>query len=51
VQLVQRLTVVTSADGEVHASELEQMHRVAGALGIEAFVVDNTLKTAASPLD
>jgi uncharacterized tellurite resistance protein B-like protein len=49
--VVQHLTIVAAADGVVTDSELAVMGDVAGRLGIDAVVVDETLRAAAHPLD
>lgn len=50
-QLVQHLTIVAAADGNVDAAELEAMYRIADRLGVPPAVVDHTLAASARPMD
>lgn len=50
-QLVQHLTIVAAADGQVEPAELAEMHRIAGAFQVSPFVVEQTLSASARPLD
>jgi len=49
--VVQHLTIVAAADGVVTDGELAVMGDVATRLGIDAVVVEETLRAAAHPLD
>jgi Zn-dependent protease with chaperone function len=48
-QLLQHVTVIVAADGHVADHEREAMRELAGRLGVDDAVVDDTLKTAAAP--
>lgn len=48
-QLVQHLTVVAAASGDVDDDTLAAMHEIAGRLDIAATVVDGTLRSASAP--
>jgi uncharacterized tellurite resistance protein B-like protein len=50
-QLVQHLTIIAAADGQVSAAEAAEMHRIASRLGVDAHVVEQTLAGSSSPLD
>jgi uncharacterized tellurite resistance protein B-like protein len=50
-QLVQHLTIVAAADGQVDDAELTEMVRIADRLGVGAVVVHQTLAAAAHPMD
>jgi uncharacterized tellurite resistance protein B-like protein len=50
-QLVQHLTIVAAADGQVTAEELAEMGRIAVKLGVGPSIVEQTLQAAAHPLD
>jgi len=50
-QLVQHLTIVAAADGQVEPAELAEMYRIASALQVNPVVVEQTLAAAARPLD
>ena len=50
-QLVQHLTIVAAADGVVCDAEFAEMRRIAGALGVDPVVIEQTLSAAASPMD
>jgi Zn-dependent protease with chaperone function/uncharacterized tellurite resistance protein B-like protein len=50
-QLVQHVTIIAAADGIVDEPELDEMHRLAAALGVDGRVVEETLAGSASPLD
>jgi uncharacterized tellurite resistance protein B-like protein len=50
-QLVQHLTIVAAADGQVRPEELVEMGRLAGRLGVSPEVVEQTLQAAAHPFD
>lgn len=49
--LVQHLTVVASADGDVDTAEIVEMERVATRLDVDPVIVSQTLRSAALPLD
>jgi uncharacterized tellurite resistance protein B-like protein len=51
VQLVQHLTIVAAADGEVRPEELMEMGRIATRLGVGPSVVEQTLQASAHPFD
>ncbi|WP_394829283.1 M48 family metallopeptidase [Pendulispora albinea] len=51
LQLVQHLTIIAAADGCVDASERDAIARIAGRLGVDERIVDQTLAGAASPMD
>jgi len=51
VQLVQHLTIVAAADGQVKPEELAEMGRIATRLGVGPAVVEQTLAAAARPFD
>jgi len=50
-QLVQHLTIIAGADGNVHDNELMAMREVASALGVNPMVIEQTLAAAAMPMD
>lgn len=50
-QLVQHLTIVAAADGQVDDAELAEMSRIADRLGVGPGVVHQTLAAAAHPMD
>jgi uncharacterized tellurite resistance protein B-like protein len=50
-KLVQHLTIIAAADGEVDDAEVHEMHRIAGLLGVDTQVVEQTLAGAAAPMD
>lgn len=50
-QLVQHLTIVAAADGNVDAAELDAMYAIADRLGVPPVVVDHTLAASARPMD
>jgi len=50
-QLVQHLTVIAAADGEVVDQEYAEMERIADTLGVGRQVIDYTLAGAAAPMD
>ena len=50
-QLVQHLTIVAAADGEVQEEELLLMEDIAARLGVEARVIHQTIHGAMHPLD
>ncbi|MCG5053281.1 MAG: M48 family metallopeptidase [Myxococcales bacterium] len=50
-QLVQHLTVIAGADGQVDDAEYEVMAGVASALDVPQEVIDQTLRAAAAPMD
>jgi tellurite resistance protein len=50
-QLVQHLTIVAAADGVVEPVELEAMYAIAGKLEVPPFIVDETLRASAAPMD
>ncbi len=49
--LVQHLTIIAGADGVVDDSEVKAMIDIAAGLGVDAIVIDETLRAAAQPLD
>jgi tellurite resistance protein len=49
--VIQHLTIVAAADGVVTDGEHEAMGAIAAALGIDAIVIEETLRAAAHPLD
>jgi Zn-dependent protease with chaperone function/tellurite resistance protein len=50
-QLIQHLTIVAAADGQVDDSEFAEMRRIAVALEIDPMVIEQTLSAAAAPMD
>ena len=50
-QLVQHLTIVAAADGQVCEAELYEMQRIAAALDVDPLVIEQTLAAAAAPMD
>ncbi|MBN2197439.1 MAG: M48 family metalloprotease [Polyangiaceae bacterium] len=50
-QLVQHLTIVAAADGQVTTEELSEMGRIAIRLGIGPGIVEQTLAASARPFD
>jgi uncharacterized tellurite resistance protein B-like protein len=50
-RLVQHLTIIAAADGQVQDGEAAEMYRIAAALGVPAQVVAQTISGAASPMD
>ena len=50
-QLVQHLTIIAAADGQVEPAEVSEMHRLAAALQVDGQVVEQTLAGAADPMD
>ena len=50
-RLVQHLTIIAAADGQVQDAEAAEMFRIAGALGVPAQIVAQTVAGAASPMD
>ncbi len=50
-QLVQHLTIVAAADGEVQEQEMLVMERVAQGLGVDTFVIHQTIRGAMHPMD
>lgn len=51
VRLVQHLTIVAAADGEVDDDELAEMTRIAGTLKVPADIIHQTLQAAKHPMD
>jgi uncharacterized tellurite resistance protein B-like protein len=51
LQLVQHLTLIAAADGNVDRDEHAEILRIAGRLGVDAEVVEQTLRGAAAPMD
>jgi len=49
LQLLQHVTVVATADGRATDAERAAMHELAGRLGIDSAIVDETLRSAAAP--
>jgi tellurite resistance protein len=50
-QIVQHATIVAAADGHVEQSELDELTKLAQALGVDPMVIDHTLLGAAAPMD
>ena len=50
-QIVQHATIVAAADGVVEQSELDELTKLAEALGVDPQVIDHTLAGAAAPMD
>lgn len=50
-QIVQHATIIAAADGVVEPSELEELARLADALGVDADVIAQTLAGASAPMD
>jgi uncharacterized tellurite resistance protein B-like protein len=50
-RLVQHLTIIAAADGNVQDAEAAEMYRIATALGVPAQVVAQTISGAAAPMD
>ena len=50
-QLVQHLTIIAAADGQVCDAEFAEMRRVADALGVDPMVIEQTLSASAAPMD
>ena len=50
-QIVQHATIVAAADGIVEQSELDELTKIAQALGVDPQVIDHTLAGAAAPMD
>jgi uncharacterized tellurite resistance protein B-like protein len=50
-QLVQHLTIVAAADGNVDQFELGEMGRIAWRLQVDPQVIEQTLAGAAHPMD
>jgi tellurite resistance protein len=50
-QIVQHATIVAAADGVVEQSELDELTKLAQALGVDPQVIDYTLAGAAAPMD
>ena len=50
-QLVQHLTIVAAADGQVCDEEFAEMRRIAVALDVDPMVIEQTLAAAAAPMD
>ncbi len=50
-QIVQHATIIASADGVVEQSELDELTKIAQALGVDPQVIDHTLAGAAAPMD
>lgn len=50
-QLVQHLTIIAAADGNVDQAEYDVMADVADKLAVPLVVIDQTLKAAAAPMD
>lgn len=51
MQLVQHLTVIAAADGVVDREEHAEISRISGRLGVDARIVEETLRGAAAPMD
>lgn len=51
VRLVQHLTIIAGADGQVEEVEMAEMVRVAAALEVPSTVIDQTLAGAEAPMD
>ncbi len=49
--VIQHLTIVAGADGIVTDNELDAMGEIASAMGVDALVIEETLRAAAHPLD
>lgn len=50
-QIVQHATIIAAADGHVEQSELDELTKLAQALGVDPHVIDYTLSGAAAPMD
>ncbi|MCA9526069.1 MAG: M48 family metallopeptidase [Myxococcales bacterium] len=50
-QLVQHLTIIAAADGEVQDEELVVMEDIASQLGVDARVIHQTIRGAQHPID
>lgn len=50
-QIVQHATIIAAADGVVEQSELDELTKLAEALGVDPQVIDHTLAGAAAPMD
>jgi uncharacterized tellurite resistance protein B-like protein len=50
-QLVQHLTIVAAADGQVTPEELAEMGRISVKLGVGPSIVEQTLQASARPFD
>ena len=50
-QLVQHLTIVAAADGKVQDEELAIMEKVAAGLGVDSYVIHQTIRGAMHPID
>ncbi|HEY5923227.1 MAG TPA: M48 family metallopeptidase [Kofleriaceae bacterium] len=50
-QIVQHATIVAAADGVVEQTELDELTKIAQALGVDPQVIDHTLAGAAAPMD
>jgi uncharacterized tellurite resistance protein B-like protein len=50
-QLVQHLTIIASADGKVQDEEMVVMERVAAGLGVDNYVIHQTIRGALHPID
>jgi uncharacterized tellurite resistance protein B-like protein len=51
VQLVQHLTIIAAADGNVDGYEWQEMMRIAQRLGVDPQVIEQTLRGSAHPMD
>ncbi len=50
-QIVQHATIIAAADGIVEQVELDELTKLAQALGVDPQVIDHTLAGAAAPMD
>jgi len=50
-QLVQHLTIIAAADGIVQDEEMRVMERVAQGLGVDTYVIHQTIRGAMHPID
>ncbi len=50
-QLVQHLTIIAAADGTVQDEEMRVMEQIALGLGVDPYVIHQTIRGAMSPMD
>lgn len=50
-QLVQHLTIIAAADGRIQDEELVVMEKIANGLGVDSYVVHQTIRGAMHPID
>lgn len=49
--LVQHLTIIAAADGQIEPVEIAVIQRIAEQLGVSAYVIEQAVHAAASPMD